>query len=302
MVITPTPINRLILKSVRLLLLFIAVLLSNNVLYSQSEAVINLYKTDSLSEINKSNYKEHILSLPAFTIFGDNYFITGTSTHSNAFTQSGSDAKFEIGFKQRLLNVELPFNLFPFVTYRQKAFWDIYRESFPFRETNYNPALGFTKLFFKDEDLNFTLHFAFEHESNGRDGDNSRSWNFLSLSYFKPISSRLNFRVKAWLPVGNMDDNADITSYRGYFNLGFTYCAVPNIFIDLDFQPAYDTQLQGHIKAGVSVKVSKKSNQFLYLQYFGGYSEDLIEYNQSVSNIRLGIVFKDLPFNFSNSR
>jgi phospholipase A1 len=284
----------------KILIFLFAFVIQCSIAYSQSKAVINLYKTDTLTLINKSNYKEHIKSLPAFTIYGDNYFITGTSTHSNAFTQSGSDAKFEIGFKQRLLNVELPFHLFPFVTYRQKAFWDIYRESFPFRETNYNPTIGFTKLFFNKEDVSFSLHFAFEHESNGRDGDNSRSWNFFSLSYFKPLNSNLNIRAKAWLPIGNMDDNSDITSYRGYFNFGFTYRAVPNVFFDLDLQPAYDTQLQGHVQAGVSVKVSKNSNQFLYLQYFGGYSEDLIEYNQSVSNIRLGIVFKDMPFNFGN--
>ncbi|MEM6515975.1 MAG: phospholipase A, partial [Bacteroidota bacterium] len=249
-------------------------------------------------KIDSTNFKDFIRSLPAFTMYGDNYFITGTSTESDAFTTAGSDAKFEIGFKQRLTNVNLPWDIFPFITYRQKAFWDIYRESLPFRETNYNPAIGFSKLFFRNRKFNYALHFAFEHESNGRDGENSRSWNFFSLSYLKPVGTNFQLRAKAWLPIGDISDNADITSYRGFFSVGATYKAGKDVYFDLDLQPAYDKKLQGHIKAGVSLKIPKISNQFIYLQYFGGYSEDLIDYNESVSNLRLGIVFKDLTFNF----
>lgn len=263
-------------------------------LIAQSTAVINFAYQDSTLTINQTNYKNHVRSLPAFSIYGDNYFITGTTTHSNAFMQSGSDAKFEIGFKQRLYNRDLPLDVFPYVTYRQKTFWDIYKKSFPFRETNYNPSFGFSKLFFKNKVFDFSLHLAFEHESNGRDGDNSRSWNFLSLSYFKPLQDNLHFRAKVWVPVANMDDNDDITSYRGFFNFGATYNVFRNLFFELDVQPAYDKKLQGNIKAGISYKISKNSNQFLYMQYFSGYSEDLINYNESVSNIRIGVVFKDL--------
>jgi len=265
----------------------------------QSNAVVHFTYQNSSKILKKSTYKEYVRNLPAFTIYGDNYFITGTTTHSDAFTATGSDAKFEIGFKQRLYNKDLLLELIPFVTYRQKAFWNIYQDSFPFRETNYNPTLGFTKLFFKGEEFDYSLHFAFEHESNGRDGMESRSWNFFSLAYYKPINNNLNFRAKAWIPVGDLRDNEDIISYRGYFNFGITCRASQNLFVEVDVQPAYDSKLQGNIKAGLSYKISKNSNQYIYLQYFGGYSEDLIQYDESVSNIRLGIVFKDLPFKIS---
>jgi len=266
---------------------------------AQSNAVVHFTYQNSSTILKRSSYKDYIRNLPAFTIFGDNYFVTGTTTHSDAFTAQGSDAKFEIGFKQRLYNRDLPLDVIPFVTYRQKAFWDIYQDSFPFRETNYNPTFGFTKLFFQGEEFNYSLHIAFEHESNGRDGMESRSWNFFSLAYYKPINENLNFRAKAWVPVGNLSDNEDILSYRGYFNFGITCRATQNLFVEVDIQPAYDTKLQGNVKAGLSYKISKNSNQYLYLQYFGGYSEDLIQYDNSVSNLRLGIVFKDLPFQLS---
>ncbi|AWX44389.1 Phospholipase A(1) [Flagellimonas maritima] len=266
--------------------------------YAQNDTIAVVSENKMVQGIDSTNFKKYIRSLPAFTMFGDNYFITGTTTGSDAFTSDGSDAKFEIGFKQRLTNLELPWETFPFITYRQKAFWDIYKESFPFRETNYNPALGLAKLFFNEEGLDYGLYFAFEHESNGRDGENNRSWNFFSLSYAKPMGEKLHIRAKAWLPVGDMEDNEDITSYRGYFNFGATYRVGSDVYFDLDVQPAYDEKIQGHVKACISFKISKSSNQFVYVQYFGGYSEDLVDYSQSVSNLRIGIVFKDLFLHF----
>lgn len=249
--------------------------------------------------LDSSNYKKYIRNLPAFSMYGDNYFVTGTSINQEISSET-SDAKFEIGFKQRLTNVDLPWDVFPFITYRQKSFWDIYLESFPFRETNYNPALGVAKLFIDDGGIKSGLWFAFEHESNGRDGENSRSWNFFSLQYFKPVGPHWQFRAKAWIPVGDLDQNEDITSFRGFFNLGATYSPIKNLFFDIDVQPAYDNKLTGFVKAGLSFKISKNSNQFIYLQYFGGYSEDLIDYDHDVSNLRIGIAFKDLMLDFRN--
>ncbi len=245
-------------------------------------------------KLDTTNYKDYIKSLPAFTMYGDNYFSTGTSLTNNSFSSETSDAKFEIGFKQRLTNLDLPWDVFPFITYRQKSFWDIYLESFPFRETNYNPSLGIAKLFVGPNGIQGGLWLAFEHESNGRDGDNSRSWNYFSLQYLKPLNDHWQVRAKTWIPIGSLDGNPDILSFRGFFSLGATFAPSPKLIFDVDVQPAFDDQLTGFVKASCSFKISKNSNQFIYLQYYGGYSEELIDYDQSVSNLRLGIVFKDL--------
>ncbi len=89
--------------------------------------------------------EDYIKNLPPFTIYGDNYFITGTS-FKDGFNASTSDVKFELGFKQRLKNIGF-WGIYPFLSYRQKAFWNIYEESLPFREINYNPSVGLVKLF-----------------------------------------------------------------------------------------------------------------------------------------------------------
>lgn len=249
-------------------------------------------------KIDSTNFKRYIKNLPAFTMYKDNYFITGTSLNETVSSET-SDAKFQLGFKQRLTNLEMPWETFLFFTYQQKSFWDIYKDSFPFRETNYNPTLGLAKLFVDNEGIKAGLWFSFEHESNGLGGEDSRSWNYFSIQYLKVGDQNWQFRAKAWLPIGNIDGNPDITSYRGYFKLGATYRITQNFFFDLDLQPAYDRQLRGNLEAGLSFKISKNSNQFIYLQYFGGYSEDLIDYNRSVNNLRIGVAFKDLFANFN---
>ncbi len=239
----------------------------------------------------------YIKELPAFTMYGDNYFIIGTSLN-NGFTNKTSDVKFQIGFKQRLKNVALPLGIFPFLSYKQKSFWSIFEESAPFRETNYNPGVGLIKLFVKDKKITNVLWFSLEHESNGRNEENSRSWNFFSLTYLKPLGEKWQLFTKLWLPVGDLSDNPNITSYRGYGFFGVNYKVSENIFMDIHLQPAFNRKLTGFIKATASFKIVKNRNQFLYIEYFGGYSEDLINYYDSFNKIRIGIVLKDLVANF----
>ncbi len=254
-----------------------------------------------LSQITFSQSKreiDYIKNLPYFSIYGDNYMVTGTSLKSDWFQPRTSDVKFEIGFKQRLTNINV-WGVFPFISYRQKSFWNVYLESLPFRETNYNPAIGFVKLFANERGITDLFWLAFEHESNGRDRRESRSWNFASLTYLKPIGRKWQVRSKFWIPFGRMSDNQDITSYRGFFSLGVSYNPIKNTYFDVHVQPALSRKLRGFVKLGVSFKILEKNNEYFYIQYFGGYSEDLINYNQSVSKLRVGIVFKDLLANFS---
>ncbi|KAF2509732.1 phospholipase A [Flavobacterium arcticum] len=251
----------------------------------------NKLVTDSIS------FKNIIKEMPSFTIYGDNYLITG-STLGKTPDSDNSDAKFQIGFKQRLTNSALPWNTYAFFTYRQIAFWDIYKESVPFREINYNPGFAIMKPFFKNSRLNEILMFQFEHQSNGRDLENSRSWNYVSLSYMRFLSDRLTGKIKVWLPVGNLDGNSDITDYRGFQQLELDYKLNNSFIFESEFRKAYSLDWKGSMLLGLNFRISKTSNQYIYLQYFLGYSEDLINYNQDTQRLRVGIAFKDLFIKF----
>ena len=255
-------------------------------------------QVNDTSIVSIKSKKELLRALPTFSIFGTNYFITGTALNETPNSEN-SDAKFQLGFKQLLTRLTLPYETIPFFTYRQKSFWNIYMDSFPFRETNYNPGLGLAKLWFKDGKINQGLWFQFEHESNGMDGENSRSWNFLSLRFSKPIGNDLQLLVKGWLPVGSLSDNPDITSYRGYFQLDLAYRLNERLYLEGEFRNAVFDTWRGSAQLSLSYKPFRNSNQFLYLQYFGGFSEDLANYDQAVSRLRIGIAFKDLFANFN---
>ena len=263
-------------------------------------AISNAQETGRDSTLlKKSNEREMIRSIPTFSIYGDNYFVTGADVRQ-APTSETSDAKFQLGFKQMLTEVFLPYNTFLFFTYQQKSFWDIYKDSFPFRETNYNPGFGIAKLWFKDTELSHGLWFQFEHESNGRDGLDSRSWNLFSLRYSKPIGDHWQFIAKGWLPVGDISDNPDIMDYKGYFQVHAAYRPTRRLILEGEFSKSFTDDWRGNAQLSISWRPFKKSNQFLYLQYYVGQAENLIEYQQSVSRLRIGVAFKELFGNFDD--
>ena len=64
-------------------------------------------------------------NIPAFTIYKDNYIITGTNFEGGKITKYNSDAKFQISLRHRLYRKLLPYRLYTFLTNTQKSFCDI---------------------------------------------------------------------------------------------------------------------------------------------------------------------------------
>ena len=95
-------------------------------------------------EITEKTVLDIVDALPAFGVFKDSYFTTGIPLNG-VINGESADALFQISIRQRITKSRLPFNTFLYLTYSQKSFWNIYAESSPFRDNNYNPALGFGK-------------------------------------------------------------------------------------------------------------------------------------------------------------
>lgn len=229
---------------------------------------------------------------PSFGMYKDNYFISGIPTNKE-ISKYTADAKFQISFQQRLTKAILPFNTFLMLTYTQKSFWSIYENSSPFADNNYNPGIAFMKpLVFKNQ-LKGMGSFAFEHESNGKDSINSRSWNYfvLSFSYFFNTCFSIQSKVWAgWL----CEENADLFHYRGYGLVAFNYRSVHDrIWISTIINPRkklgnFNTQIE------INLRLASKANQYLFIQYYNGYGEGLLEYSQYRSMLRLGLCIKPL--------
>ena len=164
-------------------------------------------------------------NIPAFTIYKDNYVVTGTSFTGGKISKYNSDAKFQISLRHRLYRKLLPYRIYLFLTYSQKSFWDIYRKSAPFADNNYNPSLGFGRNFIGEGRIKGIGMVQFEHESNGRDSIWSRSWNRLTFTGIYLMNKNYTFQAKVWIAMQVAKENRHLTRYAGIGHLAGTYAS-----------------------------------------------------------------------------
>lgn len=242
-------------------------------------------------KIQRDSVTRILKSQPSFTIYKDNYIITGTTLDEKP-TRQNSDIKMQISFKQRLTNSSLPFKSYLYLTFTQKSFWRIYEQSSPFQENIFNPGLGIGKFIFKKGKQIGVASIQIEHESNGRDSTFSRSWNYLSIGYMSILSPQLTMIAKAWIPF-SLDDNNNITEYVGYGELTFNWEILKNkLQVNAVIRKGAQFNFKGSIQTGIYYNPIKHSNQYIYLQFYDGYGENLLDYDQLTNKVRLGICIR----------
>lgn len=229
---------------------------------------------------------------PYFGLYKDNYFVVGT-TVPGIPSKNNSDVKFQISLAIRLTDMILPWHSFLFLTYTQKTFWNVFQESMPMGDINFNPGIGWSKPFFNHNRYVGKMTLMLEHESNGRDGIDSRSWNRVSLSGSVMIDEWLMVHAKIWIPIIDGENNRDILKYNGIYQSGVVLTTPDKKFsFGLTWVKRYGFNLNFNTIAEFSWRVHKKSNLNLFAQYYNGYGEDLLHYNQYRSMLRIGLVFK----------
>jgi len=229
--------------------------------------------------------------MPSFAVYKDTYFVTGIPLNEE-ITNTSADASFQISIRQRLTKSVLPFKTFAYLTYTQRSFWDIYAESSPFRDTNYNPGLGLGKYIFHDKKLVGAMFAQLKHESNGRDGEDSRSWNYLSISMKYYFNARFNLSGEFWIPYVDGGNNKDLIDYRGLGYLSINYISDKHKWwLSADLNPKRGF---GNINTTLtaSFRISEKANQYIFARFFHGYGESLLDYDKYSMNIRVGICIK----------
>jgi phospholipase A1 len=236
----------------------------------------------------KDEFSRREESQPGFGMFRDNYFITGIPTNRKTDKYS-ADAKFQISIRQRVFESVSPVNASLFFTYTHKSFWDLYKKSSPMTDNNYNPGLTLTKsVIFRDKLIGMTS-FSFEHESNGRDSLASRSWNYFTLSGALFYGNHLSTRARLWYGWTG-SDNHDMFNFRGYGLIAIDYRSTEDRFgVSLVMNPCREA-LNTSLK--LSLKPYKKAHHYLYLQWYQGYGENLLNYNRYTSMVRLGICIR----------
>lgn len=229
---------------------------------------------------------------PYFTLYKDNYFLVGTEPFHKP-TSRNSDVKFQISIAQRLTKSNLPWNTFIYLMYTQKTFWNVFQESMPMHDMNFNPGIGICKPFFNKNRYVGKLSLIIEHESNGRDSVNSRSWNKISLAGSVMIDDWISVHAKYWIPIVDGMNNRDILKYSGIYQTGIEISTPDRKFIwDATFIKREGWNLNYNTILGFSWRIHRNSNQYLYVQYYNGYGECMLDYNQFHSRLRVGICIK----------
>lgn len=233
---------------------------------------------------------------PYFGLYKDNYFIFGPAVGQRV-TKENTNIKFQISIAQRLTKSTLPLGTYLYLFYSQKCFWNVLENSMPMTDLNFNPGIGLTKPLFVKNRYIGKVSLIMEHESNGRDGDESRSWNKISLAANIMVDPNLMVHGKIWIPIVDGMNNKDILDYSGIYQVGvqvfsanrrFTGSVVLTKRRGWNFN--YNTTLE------LAYRLWKRDNQYLFLQYYNGYGEGLLEYNKFHSQLRVGIVIKPRLF------
>lgn len=247
--------------------------------------------------LSKDSTEYAISQSPAFSIYKDNYIISGTVL-DHVPSKDNSDAKFQFSFKQRIQNKPLVWGSYFYLIYTQKSFWDIYKKSSPFAENNYNPGLQLTKPIYSKNHLKGVFSFSMEHESNGRDSIYSRSWNFIGLQYAHFFSREVNASLKAFIPL-EKSDNPDLMKYIGYAEAQVSWNIIEELLIlDIMARKGAAWDAKGSIMTSLSYRPSEKRNMYWTLQWFQGYGENLVDYNKHVSMLRIGFMVKPKLYRF----
>ncbi len=245
------------------------------------------YETlDSLYEL----YQPYIKNLAAYDPM---YFLVGTDP---------AKSKFQISFKYRLFDLDStlvqnhPWTEGFHLAYTQTSFWDLKSASKPFEDTSYKPEFFFlspnirvpwaTGLFIKT---------GFQHESNGRGGEFSRSTNFL---YIKPIyiayhkHTKLGIMIapKIWAYIANEDEsNPDLKYYRGYFDLETKLGKADSFVLGSHFRWAKEgASIELDLTYPLNQFIFKNLNLYFQAQYVSALAESLLNFRDRTEVVRLG--------------
>ena len=211
-----------------------------------------------------------------------------------------TETQFQLSVKTPLADNLFERDIDIFAGYTVRSFWQVYQRdiSSPFRETNHQPEVWVQMHpefdIFGFRNTIFAVGVA--HQSNGRSGGLSRSWNtiFADLIFHK---GDFVLSFKPWVRIAEElddDDNPDITDYLGHGEMRLAYTYDDHTFSLMSRNNLESGFSKGAVQLGWSFPLFGYPYIKGYIQYFSGYGESLIDYDRYVNRIGAGLLFTDL--------
>ncbi|MBL4899442.1 MAG: phospholipase A [Colwellia sp.] len=214
------------------------------------------------------------------------------------------EIKFQVSLKYIITEDIFVENLDLEAAFTTTSWWQAYNSdlSAVFRETNYEPELI---LSYRAPWSLFGIiidhtSLSFNHQSNGQAGTLSRSWNRI-IAGFTVVNDNLIWNLRTWYRIPEKtkstegdtagDDNPNIENYMGYGELGLLWKVNKNHNIDFMLRNNLKSDNKGAVKIGWSFPLTNHLRG--YIEYFNGYGESLIYYNEHTSRIGIGVKLTD---------
>jgi outer membrane phospholipase A len=207
----------------------------------------------------------------------------------------GDDLKLQYSFKYRPVD-ECNF----FLAFTNYMLWDIYADSIPIIDNNFNPE-AFYRFVDSDRWL-LSADAGYVHLSNGSSGTTSRSIDRLFVRGHKTglLAGREFYATAdAYVILTKSDMNPDYSDYLGFWDFTFWW---RNVFkqkdgmgLDLQYQRTSGKNgnpfNQGNNLVGLQYRVPSwpRFNPTFYAQWFNGYGEVILDYNKSHEEFRGGL-------------
>jgi len=226
----------------------------------------------------------------------------GNRDYNRDYKRDSNEAQFQLSLKVPLIMNMFNSSADLYVAYTQNSYWQVYNEdhSRPFRETNYMPE-AFIEW---QPDINLgwaTLdktRISLIHQSNGQDIGYSRSWNRTELmtqfktnnfTYGFNIWDRWNEDSKQSASDTEGDENPELENYIGKHKLFAKY-----IYKHYGFSIEHQNNILNYNIHNGNTKLdlilpTPGDNFDLFIRYFYGYGESLIDYDVKVRRISLGV-------------
>lgn len=208
-----------------------------------------------------------------------------------------AEAKFQLSFKLRMMKDIFWGNGDLWGAYTQRSFWQVYsrKVSSPFRESNYEPELilSFRTPFELGPVHGRYVNIAFNHQSNGRSDELSRSWNRVYLEAGFDGDNYMAY-IRPWWRIsdnGKKDDNPGIENWMGRVEMVGAWQWQKHVFsATLRNNLLWDNN-RGSLQLGWTYPLTDRIKS--YVQYFNGYGESLIDYQHPSNGIGVGIMLGD---------
>lgn len=215
---------------------------------------------------------------------------------------TNSEARIQLSFKYQLFGTRRQEGLPPswrdglFLAFTQRMFWDLGANSSPFRNIDYQPEVFYLAPSHTFENgVSIALQGGLRHESNGRDGDASRSVN---TAYVAPMAGlplgggyRLTVAPRLSLYL-TQDGNPGIRRYRGMTGLFAEVGEDDGLRLSTQTRFNFSSG-KGAVSADISYPLQRLwsggPDFYLFGQSFFGYGENLLDYNRRTTRLRIGL-------------